>query len=168
MEFSLTLFPYNTPAKSDGSVIPLDVVEKYLSSSAYADRIAKRLAFIGITHKDRKKNNSHLDISSDDLVLVHKNTVGFIKRMYIQNDGFVWADAQLFDPSKFSGLVKDDIMYLEGMLGEGVLPPVSAVIDAYWNASEIAKELISVDGADVTLGPAFEGAEIKSITTNKK
>lgn len=163
MNILVTLFPLDTSA-SDGSVIPLSSISEYLLSDSYKENVVKKhLSVLGITHKDRKKNNSDLRIGEDDTILMNKNNVGYISRIYTQNDGFAWAEVTILDANLFEGSMREDILYVTGLISSGMRPPISAVIDAFWDGNEVAQKINSIDGLDITLNPGFVGAEIKSI-----
>lgn len=163
MNILVTLFPVDKSA-SDGSVIPTQSVVDYLNSDDYKENLVKRkLAVLGITHKDRKRNNSELRVGQDDTILINKNSIGCITRMFVPGDGYCWAEIEVFNPDFFEGQIREDIMYFTGLLKSGVRPPISAVVDAFWDGNEVAKRINSIDGLDMTLNPGFEGAEVKSI-----
>jgi len=163
MKILVKLFPYDSKA-SDGSLIPRSSIQEYLGSSEYKERVVtKKLSFLGVTHKDRQKSSDFSSIGPDDQVLINKNNVGFIYDIYLKDDGFAYAKVELFDPSNFSGTHKQDIDYVCGMIKSGVRPPVSAVVDAMWDANEVARKINGINGLDITMNPAFKGSEIVDI-----
>lgn len=166
--FKIKLIPLDVSSK-DKSVITSDAIREYLSSDAYTARYERsKLAFLGITHKDRKKTNpDYKNIGADDQVLVNKNTVGRINSLYINSkDNYLWGDGEMFDPADFSGQVKEDIQYITGLMKSGSILPASAVVDALWNSKMIAKKVLSIDGADITFNPSFVHAEAELMITS--
>lgn len=163
LDFKIKLVPLDVMSK-DKSMIPRSSAEEYLASESYDTRYNKaKLAFVGITHKDRKKTDSDLkNVGADDQVLANKNTVGRIDSLYIADDNYIWGKGFIFDPEDFSGQVREDIMYVQGLMKQGSILPASAVIDALWDNKMVARRILSIDGADITLNPAFTKAEIYS------
>jgi len=127
---------------------------QYLNSDKYRNTIEDQLSFAGVTHKDRRNKGDVKWIGEDDKVLVNKNNVGYIQKIY-PKDGYCWADIKLYDENKFSGEAADNIRYIKGMHEEGTKLPVSAVIDAVWDAYDRAKSITCIAGVDFTLNPAF-------------
>jgi hypothetical protein len=120
--------------------------------------------------------NQWLAFGSDDLVLVNKNTIGYINRIFIPSGKFdwegylgidpsnlVWAEGTIYDPTDFEGDVKADIAYVRGLLKNGSRPPISGVVDAMWDAQEIAREILAIEGGDITLAPSFKNAAIRYV-----
>lgn len=162
MKIEVKLFPLGAKA-SDGSVIPLSAASQYLTSKSYRDSIESKTAFIGMTHKDRVRDENLTSIGQNDRQLVNKNTLGYISRIWIKGD-FLWAEANIFDPKNFKGDAQHNIAFLRGLLTEGVVPPISGVVDAHWDKSEMAKEIVKIIGFDFTLDPAFAGAGVENVT----
>lgn len=163
MKFTATIIPLEVKSKR-GELVRTPVVEDYLKSEHYLEKLVnKKLSFLGITHKDRKLSDPTLKgIGADDQVLVNRNTIGVITRAYIEGD-WVLCDVDIFDENNFEGSVREDILYLKGLLKGGSRPSVSAILDAYWTGKFECKQLLDIDGLDITLNPAFVGAEIKTV-----
>jgi hypothetical protein len=162
MKLIVKLYSLTEKAK-DKSTIPIAPTRDYLNSSAYTVEVLEgKGSFFGITHKDRKPGDKKY-IGPDDMVLVNRNTIGFVSRIWIDEDtSWVMAEITMFDEEKFSGEVYDSIMYVKGLVREGVKIKVSAVIDAFWSATEVALKIMIIDGVDITRNPSFEGAGLVS------
>lgn len=153
---------------SDGSTIPRKSVEEYLSSSDYQLIINDKLSLGGVTHKDRKLNPEYEGVvGMDDQVLINDNCTHYISKIFFKdNDPFIYAILRVFDPDKFAGKRKDNIINLRGLLESGVKPPVSVVIQALWSPSNVAERIIRVKGCDYTQNPAFDGAGVQKLMSN--
>lgn len=162
MNITIKLVPLDVKSVR-GELVPLKVAEEYLNSDLYKEKLVdSKLAFIGITHKDRKLDGKHKGIGADDQVLVNRNTVGYVVRCWIDyQTKWLMAEGKLYDPANFSGAVLDDINYIRGLLAEGTRLPASAILDAFWSATYECKRLTEIDGLDVTKNPAFTGAGIE-------
>jgi len=149
---------------ADGSRFPSQVVTDYLTSKDYLENVQGRgLAFIGITHKDRKKDLSHLEVAADDGVLINKNNVGHIIKIEVRGD-VVIGTGVLYDPKKFTaGPYRESLEYIRNLHEMGVYPPISIAVEADWSAQEVCLKILEFRGLDYTLGPSFKSAGTSGI-----
>lgn len=164
MRFLVKLFD-TTQEAADESLIPREQVEEYLMSEDYKNIITKRLSVGGVTHKDRRLDPEYGElIGPDDLTFVNDNITHYITKIFLKdNDNFVYAIAETFDPELFSGLRRDNIINVIGMLKSGVLPPISIVIQALWDTREVCRKIIRIKGFDITWSPSFKGAGVEKV-----
>jgi hypothetical protein len=73
----------------------------------------------------------------DDTILINKNNIGHIIRLYSEGD-YAVAEGILYDPEKVSGKYKEDIEYVQNMHSMGCYPPVSIAINCDWDGNENA------------------------------
>lgn len=167
MKVLLKVFNTNEEA-SDGSRIPKNVCEQYLLSEDYRTIISDKLALGGVTHKDRKlRQDLEGIIGKDDQILVNDNITHYISKLFFKdNDPFLYALIETFDPELFIGKRKENIINLIGSLKSGIKFPISVVIQARWNMRNIAEQIIRILGIDFTLNPAFEGAGTQKLMSN--
>jgi hypothetical protein len=164
MKILLRLF--NTEGNAtDGSRIPRSSCEEYLRSEDYQTIIANKLSLGGVTHKDRVLEEHYKGvIGMDDQIFVNDNVTHYITKLFFSgNDPFLYGEIELFDPRLFDGKRRDNILNLIGMLRSGVMLPVSVVIQAMWDTSNVARKIIRIKGVDFTNNPAFKGAGIVKI-----
>lgn len=138
-------------------------VEKYLNSPSYSDRMSRRTALGMITHLRRKVADPELmkTIPKMDFQLATKSVVSYLESSYIDGD-FWMADLVILDPDKFEGKVKEDILFIRGLVESGVKLTSSAGIDAYYNPVTNEGEVIyDIVGIDFTLSPDFKEGGIR-------
>lgn len=145
---------------ADGSIISRAVTEEYLASEDYKTIIRDKIALGGKTHKDRIASDEYKQIiGPDDEVLVKRNSLFYIKKIFIKEDSeYCWAIIHIYDPDNFSGELRDEIANLRAMLKEGTKLPCSVVIQAIWSPTNECLKIIRIKGVDFTLNPSFEGA----------
>jgi hypothetical protein len=152
---------FNTDSKaSDGSIIPRRVVDEYLGGEDYQLIKSAKLSVGGMTHQSRKlPPNFEGLIGKDDLLYVNDNCTHYISEIYFMDDDpFAHAILKIFDPDKFEGRRRENIVNLRGMLQSGCKLPVSVVIHALWSPSNLCEKIIRIKGCDFTANPAFAGA----------
>lgn len=159
IKFSVRLFDVTSLA-ADGSQIPRRSCEEYLASANYAESIRTKTAIGGLTHKDRRLNQDLKGlVGMDDKVLIEDNALFYITRLYFKdNDNFLYADAETFDPDYFAGKRKENIVNVQGQLLSGVRMNISVVIQALWSKRGVAEKIIKIKGFDFTMNPSFKGA----------
>lgn len=159
MDVLIRLYNMVEPA-ADGSIISREVTNKYLNSDDYRTIIRDKIALGGKTHKDRVATEEYKQlIGPDDEVLVRKNSLFYIKKIFTREDSnFCWAIIHIYDPDNFSGELRDEIVNLRALLKEGTKLPCSVVIQAIWSPSNECLEIIRIKGVDFTLNPSFAGA----------
>jgi len=144
---------------SDGSVVPTSVATAFLNSPEYRNMIDNKRSFICITHINRKQSsNSSKRIGVDDNILLNKANIGFISKCFIDR-GHICATAEFFNEEDFPNDVANNIKYITGMLKAGSKLGVSVVLDAQWNAQEIAKKINTLEGMDFTQNPSYKAAK---------
>lgn len=160
MRVLVRLYNMVDPA-ADGSVIPRQQTEQYLNSDDYRTIISDRLALCGFTHKDRVLDSKYKNVvGPDDQVLINNNSIGYIEKIFLREAGdkYCYAFIRVFDPDKFSGLLRDNIVNFHGLMEEGVKLPSSVVIQAMWSPSGRAERIIRIKGMDFTMNPSFKGS----------
>ena len=150
---------------TDGSRIPRSVVEAYLNSSKFRDLLDKGMINGGITHENRVlPEDSGLKgvVGRDDNMLRCDNITHVVENVYLDGND-VMAVARILDESNMDEGSAQKIRKLKGLISNGVLLPISAVLSAYWDSSEIAEELVAIKGFDVTMNPSFSGAGVLKV-----
>lgn len=158
MKVLLKLFSTESKAQ-DGSVIPKRSCDEYLNSEDYKLIIQNKLSLGGVTHKDRDPEKYSGSVGPDDQILINDNITHYITKCFFkEGDPNLYAFIETFNPENFSGLRRDNIQNLIGLLKEGVNLPVSVVIHALWSTKEVAEKIIRIKGVDFTMNPSFSGA----------
>lgn len=177
MRCKCKLFSVSGIPASDGSIIPRDVVETYLNSEEYKNAIESKKMLGSLTHRARNLANApqsagtalNKTIGKDDMMLIVgvSSPTHYVERLYIENDGWCYADIKILEET---GLDDEAIQYirrLKGLLSQGIHPGVSAVIVAYWDStstgSDICRKIQSIKSLDVTLNPSWKAAQIVKI-----
>jgi len=161
MIIPVRLFPVDKRSK-DGSLITTKAVEDYIMSDSYKKMLDKKVSFSCITHVFRnKKDFAKMNgVGPNDQILLNKTNVGFIIKVYIKSDGWAYADIETFDPNLFEGDMRENILYITGMIKSGCVLPGSVAIDAMWTSSEEARIINEIKGYDWTLDPSFKDSEV--------
>ena len=163
MKLQLKLFQVDTKA-SDNSVIPSSVVMEYLSSKDYKNRIKNNLFLGGLTHVNRNDPEVETSLGEFDQMLITGNITHYITNLSISSDNWVYAEAVVMDDEKFyTGESKGNILILKRLLHYGVMPPISVVVKAYWDAEDRATKIVMIGGMDFTLSPGYGGAGVTEI-----
>ena len=182
MRCKCKLFNVSGIPASDGSVIPRDVVETYLNSEEYKNAIESKKMLGSLTHRARNLANApqtygnalNKTIGKDDMMLLVgvSSPTHYVERLYIENDGWCYADIKILEET---GLDDEAIQYirrLKGLLSQGIHPGVSAVILAYWDStssgSDICRKIQSIKSLDITLNPSWKAAQIVKIDDEKE
>lgn len=158
---------------SDGSVIPRDVVEQYLSSEKYRNDIESRNMLGTLTHRVRNLANApssagtalQKTVGKDDLMLMVDVAAPthYVERLYIENDGWCYADIKVLEEEGFDDNAIQNIRRLKGLLKQGVKPGVSAVVVGFWKDDTLLERLVSLKSLDITLSPSWKSAQITEI-----
>ena len=162
---------------SDGSIIPRDVLEAYLSSEEYRNAIESRKMLGSLTHRARNLANAPADfgaalnktVGKDDMLLLVgvSAPTHYIERLYIENDGWCYANIKILEEDGLDDAAIQNIRRLKGLLNQGIHPGVSAVIVAYWDStgmgSDVARKIQSIKSLDITLNPSWKDAQIVDI-----
>lgn len=161
---------------SDGSIIPRDVVEQYINSEKYRNDIASRNMLGTLTHRVRNLANAPASagtalsktIGKDDLMLMVDVAAPthYIEKLYIESDGWCYADIKILDEEGFDDNAIQNIRRLKGLLKQGVKPGVSAIILGYWkndSGSDYLTRLAGLKSLDITLSPSWKSAQVTEI-----
>lgn len=163
MEVLCKLFSYINPA-SDNSRIPVDKVREYLNSDAYEESIRKKNMLGGITHYSRiLKGDQKGVIGRDDNLWIENNATHVITKISIGDDGWVYANIEIFDENQMDQETAEKIRKIKGLIRQGVKLGLSSVVVAYWTEDEVCEKLISIKGADWTHNEAFKGASVVEV-----
>ena len=177
MRCKCKLFSVSGIPASDGSIVPRDVVETYLNSEEYKNAIESKKMLGSLTHRARNLANAPQSagaalsktVGKDDMMLLVgvSSPTHYVERLYIENDGWCYADIKILEEI---GLDDEAIQYirrLKGLLSQGIHPGVSAVIVAYWDStstgSDICRKIQSIKSLDITLNPSWKAAQIVKI-----
>lgn len=177
MRCKCKLFSVSGIPASDGSIVPRDVVETYLNSEEYKNAIESKKMLGSLTHRARNLANAPQSagaalsktVGKDDMMLLVgvSSPTHYVERLYIENDGWCYADIKILEET---GLDDEAIQYirrLKGLLSQGIHPGVSAVIVAYWDStstgSDICRKIQSIKSLDITLNPSWKAAQVVKI-----
>jgi len=149
---------------SRGYFFKEETVREFINSDAWADRKARKTALGVITHLERRKPEDLVNkdfVGPKDYMLVDKATVSTITDMFIE-DGYWKCTMEIFDPDKFTGKAKENIMYVRGLIESGVKLKSSAGIDAYYNpVTKEGQKIYDFVGVDFTQAPDFSEGGIE-------
>lgn len=107
-----------------------------------------------LTSKDVIGNDLYDYIAPDDAALINKDIVGIIKNIFIKNND-VFADIELL-PNECGKLVSM-------LLSAGVKLSVSISFLDCSDRNSNHYEIYQLNGIDITLSPAFSGADIVGV-----
>lgn len=156
--FKAKIIPCDQPAMS-GDLIPRKVLESYIYSQQCKDRLERRLISGGMTHTSRKTSTE--GIPNADQILLDGNMFFTATKIWMEGN-FAMAEFVVFENLTFKGEMQTAYNTFITMLKNGIRPPVSSCIRAYWD-DNICKEIEFLRGVDVTLQPGFVGSEITEI-----
>lgn len=156
--FKAKILPCDLPAQS-GDVITRKVLESYVYSPQCKERLEKGLITGGMTHASRKTSKD--GIPNADQILLDGNMFFTATRIWMEGN-FAMAEFKVFENLTFKGEMQTAYDTFITMLKNGIRPPVSSCIRAYWD-DNICKEIEFLRGVDVTLQPGFVGSEITEI-----
>lgn len=158
IKFKAKILPCDLPAQS-GDLIPRSVLESYINSPQLRDRLEKGLITGGMTHTSRKAKSE--GIPNADQILLDGNMFFKATKIYMV-DNFAVGEFTVFENLQFEGEMQTAYNTFITMLKNGIRPPVSSCIRAYWD-DNVCKEIEFLRGCDVTLQPGFTGSEIIEI-----
>lgn len=181
MKLIVKLLPLDKPA-ADGSTVSRKVVEDYLNSDEYRDTIENLTATGGLTHIDRCLPSDGCGNSSDgsgtrpvkgiigkdDLLILNKNITHAIEKIYIGDDGWVYAVLKVFDETLMDDDSAKRIKQLKGLIRNGVKLNSSAVIIAFWSSTESCERIVRVSGIDITLCPSWKRAGVVDVLDDEQ
>lgn len=177
MRCKCKLFNVSGIPASDGSIIPRDVVEAYLNSEEYKNAINSRKMLGTLTHRARNLANAPANsgaalsktIGKDDMLLMINvaSPTHYVERLYIENDGWCYADIKILDENGLDDDAIQNIRRLKGLLKQGIMPGCSAVVLSYWQSApggknDVARKIQSIKSLDITLNPSWKDAQIVS------
>lgn len=182
MRIKVKLFSLTEPA-SDGSMIPRNVVEEYLSSDRYKKAIADHTMLGTATHRVRSIATGAKDlnpgiaktIGKDDLLLTLGQGTApthYIEKLEINDlDNWVYAWAQLL-PDTLDTEGNELLKRLKTLLRSGVRLGVSAVILGYWDSKgggfgqksgDVLVKLVNLRAFDFTMNGSWKDAKTVEI-----
>lgn len=176
MRCKCKLFNVSGIPASDGSIIPRDVLEAYLRTDEYKSAIESKKMLGTLTHRARNLANApasagtalNKTVGKDDMLLMVGTDAPthYVERLYIENDGWCYADIKILDETGLDDHAIQNIRRLKGLLKQGVMPGVSAIILGYWEDSAVGgsylKRLVATKGLDITLNPSWKLASVVS------
>jgi hypothetical protein len=143
--FKAKILPCDQPAQS-GDYIPRSVLESYVNSPQCKERLEKGLITGGMTHASRKTSTE--GIPNADQILMDGNMFFKATRLWMQGN-FLMAEFKVFEDLKFNGDMQTAYDTFITMLKNGIRPPVSSCIRAYWD-SNICREIEFLRGVDIS------------------
>ncbi len=172
MQIKVKLLSFNEPA-SDSSRISRDVVEDYMRTEEYKTAIASKKMLGTLSHYARnvatgvKNLNPGISksIGKDDLLILPGESAPthYITGLECGNDGWLYAYADILSEKGMDDQAIQNIRRLRGMLEQGIMVGVSAVILGFWDGTktgDVLKKLVSLKGFDITLCPSWKKAQI--------
>lgn len=157
--FKARILPCDQPAQS-GDIIPRRVLESYVNSPQCYERLKRGLVTGGMTHFSRKTTKE--GIPNADQILFDGNMFFKATKLWMEGN-FLMAEFKVFEDLTFEGEMQNAYNTFITMLKNGIRPPVSSCIRAYWD-DKVCREIEFLRGVDVTLQPGFTGSEITEIT----
>lgn len=170
---------------SDGSIVPLEVMNSYLNSQECKDALRDHKMIGSLTHRSRSiqsnfspetaANLSKTVGKDDSLIIVSDKTPApthYIDELYIE-DGWLWAEIKILEETGMDDVAIQNIRRLKGMISQGILPGVSAVIVGYWNnntgtSGDVLAKMVNLKGIDVTLNPSWKAAGITEVLEDER
>lgn len=164
---------------SDGSIVPIEVMESYLRSDECREALRLHKMIGSLTHRSRSIKSNFAETGSELSRVIGKDDsmismlpgapcpTHYVDKLYIE-DGWLWAEIELLDPSVMDDAAAQSIKRLSGMLKNGIYPGVSAIIVGFWSSdngskSDILKKLVNFKGVDVTLNASWRDATITEV-----
>ena len=164
---------------SDGSIVSQDVMESYLRSDECQKALEMHKMIGSLSHRARALNANFPDtgatlskvVGKDDSMIIVSDKAPtpthYVDKMYIE-DGWLICEIELLDESVMDDFAAQNIKRLKGMLRNGILPGVSAVIVGFWQSDngthgDYLKKLVQFKGIDVTLNPSWKAATILDV-----
>lgn len=164
---------------SDGSIVPIEVMESYLRSNECQEALKMHKMIGSLTHRSRSIKSNFAETGSELSRVIGKDDsmismlpgapcpTHYVDKLYIE-DGWLWAEIEILDPSVMDDAAAQSIKRLSGMLKNGIYPGVSAIIVGFWSSdngskSDILKKLVNFKGVDVTLNASWKDATITEV-----
>jgi len=164
---------------SDGSIVSQDVMEAYLRSEECQTALEMHKMIGSLSHRARALNANFPDtgatlskvVGKDDSMIIVSDKAPapthYVDKMYIE-DGWLICEIELLDETVMDDFAAQNIKRLKGMLRNGIMPGVSAVIVGFWQSDngvhgDYLKKLVQFKGIDVTLNPSWKAATILNV-----
>lgn len=165
---------------SDGSIVPYEVMNSYINSQECKDALRDHKMIGSLSHRCRSVASAFPDAGDsvltktvgkdDSLIIVNAQAptpTHYIDDLYIE-DGWLWCEIKILEEDGMDDLAIQNIRRLRGMLNQGILPGISAVIVGFWKGNgdgkcDVLQKCISLKGIDVTLNPSWKAAGVTEI-----
>ena len=164
---------------SDGSIVSQDVMEAYIRSEECQSALEMHKMIGSLSHRARALNANFPDtgatlskvVGKDDSMIIVSDKAPtpthYVDKMYIE-DGWLICEIELLDETLMDDFAAQNIKRLKGMLRNGIMPGVSAVIVGFWQSDngvhgDYLKKLVQFKGIDITLNPSWKAATILSV-----
>ena len=184
MRCKCKILSVNGVPASDGSIVPLNVMEEYLKSEDCQEALKMHKMVGSLTHRCRSIQANFPESAStlqktvgkdDSLIIVGEKAPApthYIEDLFIE-DGWLWGIIKILDEAGMDDYAIQNIRRLKGMLKQGILPGVSAVIVGYWDSNsgsgnDILKKFVACKGIDCTLNPSWKKATITEVFDDKE
>lgn len=179
MRCKCKILSVNGVPASDGSIVPLNVMEEYLKSEDCKEALRMHKMVGSLTHRCRSiqaifpESASELQktVGKDDsLIIVSEKAptpTHYIEDLFIEG-GWLYGIIKILDETGMDDYAIQNIRRLKGMLKQGILPGVSAVIVGYWDSNsgmsgDVLKKFVTCKGIDITQNPSWKKATITEV-----
>lgn len=179
MRCKCKILSVNGVPASDGSIVPLNVMEEYIKSEDCQEALRMHKMIGSLTHRSRSIQANFPDQAStlqktvgkdDSLIIVNEKAptpTHYVEDLFIE-DGWLWGIIKVLDEAGMDDFAIQNIRRLKGMLKQGILPGVSAVIVGYWDSNsgmggDVLKKFVTLKGVDCTLNPSWKKATITEV-----
>lgn len=170
---------------SDGSIVPSEVMNSYINSQECKDALRDHKMIGSLTHRSRSiqsnfspetSGNLSKTVGKDDSLIIVSDKAPapthYIDALYIE-EGWLWAEIKILEETGMDDIAIQNIRRLKGMISQGILPGVSAVIVGYWNnnsgtGSDVLSKMVNLKGIDITLNPSWKAAGITEVLEDDK
>lgn len=162
MRFIAKAFPVGKAA-ADGSIFPKNVVEEYLNSDRFKQRLAARMILGSVTHAYRDEETLPSKVVAvEDQMLLSQVITHYATDVYIEGD-WVYMELEMLDEKSLEDTEAYKwIKFIKALLMAGIRLPMSVAVLARWNKN-VCEEIIQISGIDFTLDPGFAGAGVEDI-----
>lgn len=165
---------------SDGSIVPFDIMNDYIKSQECQDALRDHKMIGSLSHRCRSIASSFPDAANsaltktvgkdDSLIIVSEQAptpTHYIDDLYIE-DGWLWCEIKILEETGMDDLAIQNIRRLKGMLSQGILPGISAVIVGYWKGNgdgkcDVLQKCVALKGIDITLNPSWKAAGVTEV-----
>lgn len=155
-------------------------MNSYINSQECKDALRDHKMIGSLSHRCRSIASAfpdHADTiltktvgKDDSLIIVNEQAPApthYIDDLYIE-DGWLWCEIKILEEEGMDDLAIQNIRRLRGMLSQGILPGISAVIVGFWKGNgdgkcDVLQKCVSLKGIDVTLNPSWKAAGVTEI-----